>query len=263
MRLFFHLLFASIREQLTYRLAILAGLVTNIAFGVLRAALIVALFTYHDEVNGLTLKDGLTFVIFGQAMISTLILFGDTRLIQSVIEGNIGVLLLRPISLPLYWIAQEMGYSIVNFAFRALPMALAFYWLYPFKIPASITHWGSVLTSLSLAWLVNFFFRFLVNLTGFFTPDARGIARGAFALSQLFCGFLLPLKMYPDWFQNLVAWTPFPSSFNTPMEIFLGKLHGADFWFALTQQILWIAVLGALSWSVMRWGIRHLTIQGG
>lgn len=263
MRLFLHLLGISIREQLTYRLAVLAGLATNIAFAILRASLIIALFAYKDQVNGMTLEEGLTFVIFGQSMISTIILFGDTKLIQSIIEGNIGIQLLRPLSLPLYWVTRDLGYSIVNFLFRSLPMAFAFYWIYPYKIPFSISHWGFVLLSLFLAWLVNFFFRFLVNLTGFFTPDARGIARGAFAISQLFCGFLLPLKLYPDWFQNLAAWTPFPASFNIPLEIYLGKLQGTDLWIGLIQQLLWILVLALLSNGVMKWGIRRLVVQGG
>lgn len=263
MHLFFHLLGISIREQLTYRLAVMAGLATNIAFAVLRAALILALFAAKNEINGLSLEDGLTYVIFGQAMISSLMLFGDTKLIQSIIEGTIGIQLLRPMSLPMYWMTRDLGYSIVNLVFRSLPMAAVFYWMYPYKIPLSLPHWGFILISLTLAWLVNFFYRFLVNLLGFFTPDARGIARGAFALSQLFCGFLLPLKMYPEWFQTLALWTPFPASFNIPMEVFLGKLQGADLWGALAQQALWILVLALISQAVMKSGIRRLVVQGG
>ncbi len=84
MNLFLHLVFLSIRTQLTYRSAILAGLATNFFFAVLCVSVIIALFGDNTEINGLTLPGAITFVAVSQAMIVFLFMFGSWDLMAKV-----------------------------------------------------------------------------------------------------------------------------------------------------------------------------------
>jgi ABC-2 type transport system permease protein len=116
---------------------------------------------------------------------------------------------------------------------------------------------------MALSWLVSFFWRFLVNLAAFWTPDARGIGRVAFTLSSLFAGFLMPMRLYPDWFVQFCNLTPFPALFSTTVEIYLGIRTGADLGLALLNQAVWVLIMALLALLVLRTGVRRLVIQGG
>ncbi len=56
----------SIRQQLTYRAAMLAGLATNLFFGLVRAAVLMALYGSHKEVNGLSIEGAITYTAISQ-----------------------------------------------------------------------------------------------------------------------------------------------------------------------------------------------------
>jgi ABC-2 type transport system permease protein len=93
MRTFMALTWVAIQRQFTYRAAAMAGLATNFFFGLLRAAVMVALYGDQTQVNGLTLQDAITFTGLSQAGIAFLSLFGWLEIVYSVNSGQVGDLL--------------------------------------------------------------------------------------------------------------------------------------------------------------------------
>jgi len=263
MRLYLRVMKLSLLQQVTYRTALLAGLATNFFFGLLRAAVLLALFQVKPVVNGMTQADGLTFVAFSQALIAFLFIFGTYDVMNTVYTGSIGADLARPMDLFFYWMARDFGASLVNLVVRGVVLVAVFSMFYPVVMPATLGQWALGVFSLLLGWGVNYAFRFLVNLTAFWTPDARGIGRAAFTMLMMFSGFLMPMRLYPDWFSRLVSLTPFPSTFNTPMEIFMGLLEGPAVIPALLTQVGWLVALWLLARLVLRRGLSKLVIQGG
>jgi ABC-2 type transport system permease protein len=263
MGLFLRIIRLGVQQQITYRTAILAGLATNFFFGLLRVSVLIALYAGREEVNGLSQQDAVTFVAISQALIAFLWIFGSWDLMVSVYDGSIGADLLKPVRLFVFWMARDLGRSLVNLVGRGLLLILVFALFYPITVPQRLEQWLLLPFALLLGWLVSFTWRFLVNLAAFWTPDARGIGRIAFTLVGVFSGFLMPLRLYPDWFVQLCKLTPFPALFNTTVEIYLGILTGNELWLALLNQLLWIVILICLVALVLRAGVRHLVIQGG
>jgi ABC-2 type transport system permease protein len=263
MRTFLHILKLSVLQQTTYRTSLIAGLVTNFFFGLFRAALVVALYGGQSEINGLSLAGALTFVAIGQATIAFLYVFGSFDLMATVYSGSIGSDLIRPVPLFSLWLAKDLGRSLVNLVMRGLLLVLVFALFYQVLLPAGWLDWLWTTLSLALAWLVSFAWRFLVNLSAFWTPDARGIGRAAFTFSQLFSGFLIPLRLYPDWFARVCQLTPFPSMVNTSVEVYLGISNGPALWAALGTQLAWFLLLAFTCRLALRAGLRRLVIQGG
>jgi len=263
MGLFLRIIRLGVQQQITYRTAILAGLATNFFFGLLRVSVLIALYAGREEVNGLSQQDAVTFVAISQALIAFLWIFGSWDLMVSVYDGSIGADLLKPVRLFVFWMARDLGRSLVNLVGRGLLLILVFALFYPITVPQRLEQWLLLPFALLLGWLVSFTWRFLVNLAAFWTPDARGIGRIAFTLVGVFSGFLMPLRLYPDWFVQLCKLTPFPALFNTTVEIYLGILTGYELWLALLNQLLWIVILICLVALVLRAGVRHLVIQGG
>lgn len=263
MTLFWHTVRLAAQQQITYRAAAFAGLATNFFFGLLRIAVLIALYRGEGEVNGMTMQGAITFVTISQGLITFLSIFGNFDLMNTVYNGSIAADLLRPWSLYTNWMARGFGRALVNLVMRGLLLVLLIAPIYPLVVPATLEQWLGFLLALLLGWQVSFAFTFLVNLAAFWTPDARGFGRLAFILVQLFSGFLMPMRLYPEWFVQLCNLTPFPALFNTSIEVYLGLISGRELWLALFNQVLWIVILAALSQLVLRAGVRKLVIQGG
>lgn len=263
MHTFLSLARLAIRRQFTYRAAAMAGLATNFFFGLLRAAVMVALYGSQTQVNGLSLQDAITFTGLSQASIAFLSLFGWLEIVHSVNSGQVGADLLKPMSYFGFWMAQDLGRSLVNLLVRGFPI-MAFYALaFEVTAPNSPAQWLALSLAVFLAWMTSFSWRFLINLSAFWSPNAIGFCRLFFALSWFLSGFFMPIRFFPQWFQKLCYLTPFPHIVNTPIEIYLGQLNQAQTLQALSNQAIWIVALVITGQLVLLAGVRRLVIQGG
>jgi ABC-2 type transport system permease protein len=263
MHLFFQLAKRSFQRQLAYRAAALAGLVTNGFFGMLRAAVLVALFGSRTQVEGISLQDAITYTGLTQALIAFISMFGWYDLMHTISTGEVGSDLLKPVGFYSYWLARDLGRAVSQLLLRGLPLVAGYAVFYRITVPDSLIQWTSFLAALLLAWWVSFSWRFLVNLAAFWTPNAVGIGRLAFMLSWILSGFMMPLRFFPDWFQRLCYLTPFPHTINSVVEVYLGLLEPSQLIAALVAQGAWIAGLWVASQLLLYTGVRRLVIQGG
>lgn len=263
MRLFWELTKLSIRRQITYRAATLAGLSTNFFFGLLRAALMVALFGARQEMDGITLQGAVTYTGVSQASIAFLSLFSWWDVMQSIYTGQIATDLLKPMHFYLFWLAQDLGRALVNLVLRGLTIIAFYAVVFDITTPTSTEQWLALIITLFLSWMVSFSWRFLLNLVAFWTPNATGIMRLGFTLSWFLSGFLMPLRFFPEWFIRICYLTPFPHTVNAIVEVYLGLQSRNELITAMLNQVVWIFLLITAGQLVLRSGVRRLVIQGG
>jgi len=263
MRTYLALTRMAIQRQFTYRAAMLAGLVTNFFFGLLRASVMLALYGDRGEVAGMTLQEAVTYTGLAQASIAFLTLFSWFEIIYSVNNGQVGADLLKPMSYQGFWMAQDFGQALVNLLLRGLSILLFYALLFDLTYPTSTGQWAALIVCLLLSWLVSFAWRFLVNLSAFWVPNAVGLGRLFFGLSWILSGFFMPLRFFPGWFVRIAYLTPFPHMINTLVEIYLGLLSGPALVNALLQQAAWGLGLIIAGQIVLQAGVRRLVIQGG
>jgi ABC-2 type transport system permease protein len=262
-RLFWEVTKLAVQRQLSYRAATIAGLITNIFFGLLRASVLIALYGSREVVEGLSIQDVITYTGLSQAVIVYLSIFGSYDLMRSIHQGEIAGDLLKPVSLFNFWLAQDLGRAMVGFFLRGLTIMVIYTLVFDITYPTSLAQWLVLFVALILSWLISFAYRFLVNLSAFWSPDARGIGRFAFIIVMFFSGFLMPLRFFPDWVQTLAYLTPFPHMLNTVVEVYLGVLTGAELVNALFAQLAWAVALVVVCQIVLRWGTKRLVILGG
>lgn len=101
MRLFWEISKLAFQRQLTYRAATLAGLTTNLFFGMLRASVIIALFHGQSEIAGMTRADAITYTALTQAAIAFLSLFSWYEVMDSVYSGAVSSDMLKPMTYPM------------------------------------------------------------------------------------------------------------------------------------------------------------------
>ena len=263
MRLFWELSKLSFQRQLTYRAAALAGLLTNLFFGLLRAAVLVALYGARSEVAGISVPAAITYTGLSQAVIGFLSMFSWYEVMNSVYSGYVASDLLKPLYYFTFWLAQDLGRAAAALLMRGVTIMAAYALIFGITLPHGIGQWLALGVALTLSWLVSFAWRFLVNLAAFWTPNALGVGRFFFILSWFLSGFLMPLRFFPDWFVKLCYLTPFPHTVNTIVEVYLGVLTSSELVQALLGQLLWVAVLVGAGQRVLRAGVRRLVIQVG
>ncbi len=263
MRLYWEIVRLAFQRQLTYRAAMWAGVATNIFFGLLRAAVMVALYAARQEVSGLTLQDAITYTGLTQALIAYLSVFGWYDVIRSVHSGEVAADMLRPMRYFGFWMAVDLGRAAVNLLLRGVTIMVIYALVVDITVPSSAWQWFGLFVAIVLSWLVSFTFRFVVNLAAFWTPNAAGIGRFCFGFLWVLSGFFMPLRFFPDWFRAICEATPFPAMVTTPVEVYLGLLTGPDLVWSLIRQAVWAAALIVVAQVVLSAGQRRLVIQGG
>ena len=117
--------------------------------------------------------------------------------------------------------------------------------------------------SLVLAELVSFGFRFLLNVSAFWTMDARGLGALALAATMFLGGFVIPIRYFPDWAQPLCLALPFASITQTPADVFVGRLGGDELLGPLALQAGWAVALLLAAQFLTLLATRRVVIQGG
>jgi ABC-2 type transport system permease protein len=263
MATYFALARLAFRRQFTYGAAALSGVVTNAFFGMLRVAVLIALYNGRMEMAGITLEQAVSFAGVTQAIIVYLSFFGWWELNDQVRSGEIGSELLRPLDLFASWFARDIGRACAGLIMRALPTFALFSIFFGVVTPNSLLRWGLFGVTLLLSLWVSFGWRFLINTLSFWTADARGFGRPIFSAAFVLSGFALPLRYFPDWLRTLSAFTPFPATINVPVEAFLGIGSDADIARGIATQLLWALALTATNLWVLSRGVRKLVVQGG
>jgi len=263
MNTYFKLTQLAFQRQMSYRAATLAGLGTNFFFGLLRAAIMIALYQNRTVVAGFDLPMAITFTALGQGMIAYLSLFHWYDLMRTVYSGEVATDLLKPIGYFRYWLAKDIGRALSAFLTRGVTIIVAYELVLDLVYPQGWQGWLYFSAAIVLGWLVGFAFRFLVNLTAFWSPNAVGFGRFFFLSGYVLSGMLMPLAFYPEFVQKLAYLTPFPQTLYTPIEIYLGLLTEPQIWAALGRQALWAAGLILAGQLVLRAGVRKLVVQGG
>ena len=264
MRLYLEIAKKSFQRQVAYRAATVAGLITNMFFGMLRASMLIAVYQAQTTiVPNYSVRDAITYTGLTQAFIGALALWGWNDMITSIKSGEVATDLSRPFDYYNFWLAQDLGRSLFQLLTRGLSGLLIFIVLFGASYPTTLDQWVLLTISTLLALLLSFSWRFLASSIGFWTTDAVGWMRLASLGILLLTGFMIPIAFMPPWLQTLCYLTPFPGFLNTPVEIYLGRVHGLAALLLIGWQLFWLVILIGAGRLAASAGRRKLTIQGG
>ena len=269
MGLYWAVLRMAFRRQMAYRTANLAGLVTNAFFGLLRVSLFIAIFGAGPgqpaNISGYDLQAAASYTWVTQALIMIVNLWGWWDVEATIRTGDVVTDLTRPFSYLGYWLARDYGRAAYFTLFRAIP-GLVFGQLTlagGLRWPDSPLNLIILLASLLLAVAISFAWRFLLNISAFWTTDARGLGGIANALVLFLGGFVMPIRFFPDWVQPILLSLPFAGIIQTPSDIFIGRLSGLAALEALASQALWAVAMLALAQLTVVFAVRRVSVQGG
>ncbi|MGC5016399.1 ABC transporter permease [Streptosporangium sp. DT93] len=249
------------RRHSAYRAAAVAGAFTNTVFGILRAYVLIALWQARPGLAGYDVLDAVTFCFLSQAFIGPMQVFGGgLELSERVRSGDVALDLVRPASLQLWCLADDLGRAAYLVLLRSLPPTFVGAALFGFVVPAAPATWAAFTAGCLLGVLVSFSLRYLVALSSCWVLDDRGVQSISLVMTLFFSGMILPLNLFPGWLGTVAAVLPWSAMVQVPADLYLGKRDVLD---ALAFQAAWVValmLLGALATAAAR---RKVVIQGG
>jgi ABC-2 type transport system permease protein len=251
------------QRRLAYRTANLAGLFTNTIFGFLRTAVFVALFQTQSIVAGHTVEEIVTYSWVLQATLMVVQLWGWYDVEESIRTGDVVSDLSKPFSYLGYWLAQDLGRAAYFVLYRGVPIFLIGHLTTGLLLPSSPLTWVAFWLSLAMGVVVSFAWRFMLNLTAFWTTDARGICILGTAVITLVSGFMFPIHFFPEPFRTVALLLPFAGTSQTPIDVWLERMSGPELLGALALQAFWCVAMLAICQLIVVVATRRVVVQGG
>jgi ABC-2 type transport system permease protein len=260
---YWQLVRAGWQRSASYRAATFAGVFTNTVFGFLRAAVLIATLEVAGSIGGYDRADALTYTWLTQGLIMVIAIWRWNDLAERIQSGNIATDLSRPIDLQRAWLAEDIGRAVYQGVFRGLPPFIVGALFFTLRLPHHPITWLAFAVSITLAVIVSFGVRFIVNLSAFWLLDWRGMSALAGLLVTTLSGFAVPLNFYPHWARTLTELLPWGSMVQLPINIFLEQQDGASVVGLLLLQAAWAVALLLAGRSLLAAGTKKLVLQGG
>ena len=249
---------------MAFRLRYYTGIVTYLINVTVYYFIWKALYTSDpDYANGFTFEEMVTYVSVGWIIRSLYFNNIDQNISWEVIEGKIALTLLKPVSVQTMMIGRALGESCFRLVMLTVPAAIVISLVFPVQGPASGAHFGWFLVSLVATIFLSGALNFIVGTFAIRMKSILGLLRAKYFVFELLSGLLVPMTMFPEVLQRVVAYLPFQHIAYTPLRIYLGKLNGPEIIQTILIQFGWVLALlafGAWFWNVM---VRKITIHGG
>ncbi len=255
---------AGFRRQTQYRLAMVAGLATNLMFGFLRAAvLLAAVDEAGGELGGYSRDQLASYIWLSQGLLGAVGLWGLGTLSERIRTGDVAVDFTRPIDLQGWFLAEDLGRAGYALLLRGLPAVAVGLITTGMAFPNTVGPWALAAVSIVAAVAVNFLCAFVIDTIAFWVIETRGMFNLFVVVRSFLVGVFVPIHLLPSWLQAIAWSTPFPSILQTPIDVLTERTTGTAALTAVAVQLWWIVAIGALGHVLARAGRRKLEVQGG
>ena len=255
---------AGFRRQTAYRLAMFAGLATNLVFGFIRAAILfAAVESAGGELAGYTAGTISAYVWLSQGLIGAIQLNGSAEIGDRIRTGDVAVDLTRPVDVQTWHLAEDLGRAAYTLIPRGLPSVLVGALTVGMVMPTTVMPYLLGAVSIIIGVAISFYCRYAVNIVGFWLMDTRGVRSLYMVVSTFLAGLYVPVAMFPGWLHALALATPFPSILQVPINVISGQVTGPEAYGVVLMQLVWLVATCALGRVLTNAGRTKLVVQGG
>ena len=250
------------QRSLSYRVEYFTGVLNAFLYIFIFTSVWMALIPVGESVGGLTQADMVAY-----AVLSTLIKVSINR-VESLVSnrvksGEIAVDLMKPFSIPLMLLCDQVGTSLFHLFARAVPMLLFCLLIFDIDLPVTFEILVKFLPVYVLAFLMFFSMFFIISTMAFFFVEVLPFWIFFFALITLTSGAIIPLDFFPPALSEVLLYTPFPYLYYFPTMLLMGRETLLAYPEILLRSSMILSVTGGLGLAFYNLGLRKLTIAGG
>jgi ABC-2 type transport system permease protein len=263
MRAYRAILVSRFLSLLQYRAAALAGIGTQLFFGLVRVMIFDGFYRSSTAPQPMSVDQVVTYIWLGQAMLLLVLFDVDKDVAEMIRTGNVAYEMTRPLDLYSVWFTRALSGRAAPLLMRSIPIFIIAGAFLGLRAPASVSAGILFLISSVAGLLLTASLIAMMTVCMFWTISGEGINRLAAPAIFFFSGIVIPLPLFPNWTQNLVAVLPFRGLIDTPFRIYMGVLTGATAGGALMHQIAWTIVFILIGRLMLTRGVKRLVVQGG
>lgn len=192
-------------------------------------------------------------------------LFMSSRLFLTIEDdvrsGNIAYFLNKP--MPYVWmrLCEGIGGMSANvLAYGSIGIFVTYLWIGQW--PANAPALPLVLVTLWFGSILHLIFQVATGLTALWLHDAEAVYR-LYQKFLIVCGGLyVPISIYPDWAQDIIAYTPFGLFMAAPAQLIFDTPY-MPVHHLIIGQITWIIAALGLAYAVYALALRKVEVNGG
>ncbi len=257
-------------DALQYRLAALSGGSIALFWGLIECTVYIVFFTHSDGaapvVGGMTLAMVVSYAWIGQALVPLVMGGISGEILQMITKGDVGVELIRPLSLYWHWFARTMAGRLGGLPYRAvvtLAVAAVLPGAYRLSGPASGAGFAVFLTSCATAAVLCTSYAMLVTAVRLNITWGNGPTYIMELIGMVLCGAYLPLTLWPDALQPFLRLQPFAGYLDFPARLYIGQVPPSEGFEMILLQVIWSAIFIVAGNIIMRKKLGTLIVQGG
>lgn len=221
-----------------------------------------AIFGNRTEVGGYNFSEMITYVLLSM-MLSQLNAFGAGRMLSLMIaRGEIAMELVRPYQLIVKLLFYNMGVKIVEVIKYTIIMWFISSFFFKISISGTFFIWMLFIASSLLGMITIQLIDVLLSMLAFKTTNTWGIWILRNSLFTILSGAMLPLTLFPRWFQKCAYILPFQSAIYAPLNIITSRCNN-NILYSVFLQTLWAIILVIFVSISYKRAVKKVTIWGG
>ncbi len=252
---------------LQYRVAALAGIVTQFVWGGMEILVYRAFYEADAAAFPMSFEATASYIWLQQAFLAFFMTWSmEGEIFEAILNGNIAYELCRPIHIYSMWFARSVANRASRAVLRCFPILLVAVFLpkpYGLMAPAGALHFILFLLTMTMGLLVVVAFCTLIYALTFFTISPDGLRILFSSAVEFFAGAVIPLPFFPDKIRRVMECLPFAAMQNVPLRIYSGSMTNPEMLRAALLQIFWLIVLVSVGRLLCAVAERRVTVQGG
>ena len=248
---------------LQYRVAAVAGIVTQVFWGLIRMMIFMAFYRSSNASQPMSLEEVITYVWLGQAFLTLLPWNVDQEIRRMIRDGTVAYELLRPVDLYNYWYTRAIASRTAPATLRVLPIFVFGMLWFGMRPPESLESGIAFTVATFGAVLLSGAISTVLNISLMWTIAGEGINRIIPAMVIIFSGLVIPIPLFPDWAQTVIRILPFAGLGDTPFRLYVGHIPPEGVFWVLLHQLIWTGIFVMIGRAALSRGTRSLVVQGG
>ena len=252
---------------LTYRASAWAGIATQFFFGFVYIMVYIAFYKSGGKELPMSLPQLVTYIWLGQAFFALINQFyKDNELFDLIKKGNISYELVRPQNIYFMWYFKILAQRLSKVIMRALPLIIVSLLLpepYKLQLPQNITCFIMFIITLITGSLLVTALITLYPILTLITLNEKGIVNIVIVIADILSGLVVPIPFFPEILKKISYLLPFQYISDLPFRIYIGNISIINSIDGLIIQIVWLLILIALGYFILKKALKRVEVQGG
>lgn len=253
--------------SLQYRMAAIAGIATQIFFGLIFIMVYLAFYESNSSNYPMELSELVSYLWLNQIFFSLVYMFYKDKEIFNLIKtGNISYELVRPQKIYFIWFFKILAQRLANVSLRFMPVILVAALLpspIGLSLPYSFMHLIMFVITLLTGSLLMTSIITLYHIITLSTLNEKGIPNLFMAASDILSGGVVPIPFFHGFMQVIANILPFRYVSDLSFRIYTNNVSLQEGIKGLFVQGIWFIIIFIIGNILLKKSLKKVVVQGG